>query len=146
MTSGLINRRHLSGASCSAYPAGTIHSHAADQPKRLAEWAELLRRARTREETPAGVRYIFDTDEGLKLRVEALDADEHSCCSFLAFEVIERSDELEMSVTAPPNTGEMRSFLLTPRRSASSDHAVEAGAKQNSRPNCSMTQSTSYHP
>jgi hypothetical protein len=75
----------------------------ADRPKRVAEWAELLRRARTREETPAGVRYTFPADEGLKPRIEALTAAEHSCCSFLAFGVIERSDELEMTVTAPPN-------------------------------------------
>jgi hypothetical protein len=87
----------------SSLPLVACSLDAADQPKRLAEWAELLRRARTREETPTGVRYTFAVDEGLKLHVEALAADEHSCCSFLAFEVIEGSDELEMTVTAPPN-------------------------------------------
>jgi hypothetical protein len=75
----------------------------ADRPKRVAEWAELLRRARTREETPAGMRYTFAADEELTMRVEALAAAEHSCCSFLAFEVIERNDELEMTVTATPD-------------------------------------------
>jgi hypothetical protein len=75
----------------------------ADQQKRLADWAELLVQARTRQQTSDGVRYIFAADDELKLRVEALAATEHSCCSFLEFEIAASEDELELTVTAPPN-------------------------------------------
>jgi hypothetical protein len=75
----------------------------ADQQRRLADWAELLGQARTREPTSDGVRYIFAADEELKPQVEALAAAEHSCCSFLKFEIAATGDELELTVTAPPN-------------------------------------------
>jgi Cd2+/Zn2+-exporting ATPase len=75
----------------------------ADQQQRLADWAELLGQARTREETSDGVRYAFAGDDELKPRVEALAAAEHSCCSFLGFEIAEAGDELEVTVTAPPH-------------------------------------------
>jgi hypothetical protein len=77
--------------------------NAVDQQKRLADWGELLGRARTREETADGVRYTFAADDQLKPRVEPLAAAEHSCCSFLEFEIAEAGDELELIVTAPPN-------------------------------------------
>lgn len=75
----------------------------AEQPKRLADWAKLLRETRTREETSDGVRYTFAANDDIKPRVEALVAAEHSCCSFLEFEIAEAGDELEVTVTAPPN-------------------------------------------
>jgi hypothetical protein len=74
-----------------------------DQQKRLADWAELLSRAWTREEISDGVRYAFAAEAELRLRVEALAAAEHSCCSFLAFEIADAGNELELTVTAPPN-------------------------------------------
>lgn len=78
----------------------------ADQQNRLADWAGLLGQARTRQETSDGVRYTFAADDELKPRVEALAAAEHGCCSFLEFEIAEAGDELEMTVTAPPNSQE----------------------------------------
>jgi hypothetical protein len=74
-----------------------------DQQERLADWAELLSRARTREEMADGVRYAFTADDELKAGVEALAAAERCCCSFLGFEIAEAGDELELTITAPPN-------------------------------------------
>jgi hypothetical protein len=86
----------------SSLPLVACSLNAVDQQKRLADWAELLGRARTREETADGVRYTFAADE-LKPRVDALAAAEHSCCSFLEFEIAVAGDALELTVTAPPN-------------------------------------------
>jgi hypothetical protein len=84
----------------------------ADQPKRLADWAELLRLARTRDETPDGLRYTFAANDELKPHVEALAAAEQSCCSFLEFEIAENGDELQLSVTAPPSGQEALRFIF----------------------------------
>jgi Cd2+/Zn2+-exporting ATPase len=86
----------------------------ADQPKRLTDWAELLGQARTREEISDGVRYTFAADHKLKRRAEALAAAEHSCCSFLEFEIAEAGDELEVSVTALPNGQEALRLIFAP--------------------------------
>ena len=87
----------------SSLPLVACSLDSADQQQRLADWAELLTQARAREETPDGVRYTFAADEELKPRVEALAAAEHSCCSFLEFEIAKAGDELELTVTAPPS-------------------------------------------
>ena len=83
-----------------------------DQQQRLAEWAELLSQARTREETSDGVRYAFAADAALRPCVEALAAAEHSCCSFLVFGIAEAGDELELTVTAPANGQEALRFIF----------------------------------
>ena len=86
--------------------------NSADRQKRLSDWAELLSQARTRRETSDGVRYAFAADAELKPRVEALAAVEYNCCSFLAFEIAEVVDELELTVTAPPNGQEALRFIF----------------------------------
>lgn len=82
------------------------------QQTRLAEWADLLARARTREETASGMRYTFAAEDELKTRVGALAAAEHSCCSFLEFEIAETGAELELTVTAPANGQEALRFIF----------------------------------
>jgi Cd2+/Zn2+-exporting ATPase len=84
----------------------------ADQQQQLADWAGLLTQARTREMISDGVRYAFAADGELKARVEALAAAQHSCCSFLAFEIAETGDELELTVTAPPNGREALGLIF----------------------------------
>ena len=82
------------------------------QRTRLAEWADLLARARKREETTGGMRYTFAAEEELKTRVGALAAAELSCCSFLEFEIAEIGGELELTVTAPANGREALRFIF----------------------------------
>jgi MerR family transcriptional regulator, copper efflux regulator len=84
-----------------------------DQQKRLADWAELLGQARTREETSGGVRYTFAADDELKTRVEALAATEQSCCSFLEFEITGPRDELELTVRAPADDQEALRLIFS---------------------------------
>jgi hypothetical protein len=57
-------------------------------------------------------RYAFAADDELKLRVEALAAAEHSCCSFLEFEIAEAGDELGLTVTAPSSGQEALRFIF----------------------------------
>lgn len=85
----------------------------ADQQRRLADWAELLGQTTAREETPHGVRYSFDGNAGLKMRVEALAAAEKSCCSFLEFDISELGDQFQLTVTEPPNGQAALRFIFS---------------------------------
>ena len=71
------------------------------QKARLADWASVLGQAAVREETKTGVRYSFAGDSDFEAQLRTLAAAEHSCCSFLDFDVIRADDQLELTVTAP---------------------------------------------
>lgn len=78
------------------------------QRARLADWAHLLAQAATREETARGVRYSFASlAADFESRVRALAAADQDCCSFLQFKIVRADDQIEMTVTAPPEGREV---------------------------------------
>ena len=76
---------------------------AAGQKQRLADWSSLLREAAKKEKTTDRVRYRFAAADELEARLRILAAAEKECCAFLDFNVVRRIDEIEMTVTAPPD-------------------------------------------
>jgi hypothetical protein len=76
---------------------------AAGQKQRLADWSSLLREAAQKEKTTDGVCYRFVAADALEARLRSLAAAEKECRAFLDFNVVRRIDEIEMTVTAPPN-------------------------------------------
>jgi MerR family copper efflux transcriptional regulator len=84
---------------------------ASDQKQRLADWASLLREASRREKTGGGYRYSFAAE--LEPRVRALAAAEKECCGFLDFELVRTGDELELTVTAPPDADAALRFVFS---------------------------------
>jgi MerR family copper efflux transcriptional regulator len=83
----------------------------ADQKQRLADWASLLREASRREETAGGYRYSFAAE--LEPRVRSLTAAEQECCSFLHLELVRTGEELELTVTAPPEAEAAVRFVFS---------------------------------
>jgi hypothetical protein len=84
------------------------------QHARLADWADLLAQASTREETAHGVRYSFaSVTSEAESRIRALASAEQGCCSFLQFKIARADDQIEMTVTAPP---ERRQTSIDPER------------------------------
>jgi MerR family copper efflux transcriptional regulator len=83
------------------------------QKQRLAAWSSLLREAAQREETADGVRYTFVAANELESRLRTLAAAEKECCAFLNFDVVRRPDEIEMTVTAPPNAVAALHFIFS---------------------------------
>ena len=66
---------------------------------RLAEIRALGAEALLGVDGPGALR--FRNDEATRRRLEAIVAAESECCSFLAFDLKSRDDELELRVTAP---------------------------------------------
>ena len=84
------------------------------QEGRLADWADLLAQAATREETASGVRYSFaSVAADFESRIRALAAAEQDCCSFLQFKVVRAGGQIEMTVTAPPEGREALRFIFS---------------------------------
>jgi hypothetical protein len=84
------------------------------QHARLADWADLLAQASTREETAHGVRYTFaSVTSEAESRIRALASAEQGCCSFLQFKIARADDEITMTVTAPPERREALRFIFS---------------------------------
>lgn len=84
------------------------------QQGRLADWADLLAQAATRQETACGVRYSFaSVTADVENRIRALASAEQGCCSFLQFKIARADDRIEMTVTAPPEGREALRFIFT---------------------------------
>jgi hypothetical protein len=83
------------------------------QQARLADWADLLAQAATREETARGVRYSFaSVAADVESRIRALASAEQGCCPFLQFKIARADDQIEMTVTAPPEGREALHFIF----------------------------------
>ena len=74
---------------------------AAGQLTRTSEWADLVRRAMSREQINAGLRYTFRPVDADEQRIRELAAAEQTCCPFLAFTVSRHEDVIALTVTAP---------------------------------------------
>ena len=58
-------------------------------------------------------RYRFVAADELEARLRTLAAAEKECCAFLDFNVVRRIDEIEMTVTAPPNALAALRFIFS---------------------------------
>lgn len=72
-----------------------------EQPSRLAEWAELARRARHRGAGDSWLRLAFPFDARLAARLADLCARELTCCAFFDFSLQIGSAELVLTVSGP---------------------------------------------
>jgi hypothetical protein len=72
---------------------------AADLPRRLAQMSAIGRDALLSVSHEGAMR--FRNDDTTRERLEAIVAAESECCSFLSFELAERSGELVLTITAP---------------------------------------------
>jgi hypothetical protein len=95
-----------------ALPLIACSLDATGQNRRLADWSSLLREAARREETADGVRYAFVTSDELESRLRTLVAAEKTCCAFFDFNIVRAADEIEMTVTAPPEAAGTLRFLF----------------------------------
>lgn len=68
-------------------------------PERLAEMSAIGRDALLGVTQEGALR--FRADQPTRQRLESIVAAESQCCSFLAFELVEVSGELVLTVTAP---------------------------------------------
>jgi MerR family transcriptional regulator, copper efflux regulator len=86
---------------------------ATGQKQRLADWSSLLAEAARREETADGLRYSFVAGNDLESRLRTLVAAERACCAFLDFSVLRTGDEIEMTLTAPPDAAAALRFIFS---------------------------------
>jgi len=57
--------------------------------------------------------YSFAASDPLEKLIRDLAAAEHSCCAFLEFDVSRIGDQIEMTVTAPPDGQEALHFIFS---------------------------------
>ena len=74
---------------------------------RVDEWADMLRRAASREMTDTGARITFARDAALAAELADLMAREVDCCGFFIFTLTVSHDEVVLGVSAPEDAKEL---------------------------------------
>jgi hypothetical protein len=96
----------------SALPLVACSLDSVGQKQRLADWRSLLAEALRTEERADGVRYSFVGGDQLESRLRTLATAEKTCCAFLDFNVTRAGDEIEVTVTAPPDAVDALRFIF----------------------------------
>ena len=81
---------------------------------RVDEWAEMLRRATSREMTDAGAHVTFARDAALAAELADLMAREVDCCGFFTFTLTVSHDTIVLGVSAPDEAKELVTAFATP--------------------------------
>lgn len=80
----------------------------------MSDWTRLLGHAASREETDGGIRYAFTSvDVDFEQQIRDLAAAEQGCCSFLSFGFVRVGNQIEMTVSAPPDGHEALRFIFS---------------------------------
>lgn len=74
---------------------------ASELPERIARWKALTDRALTKVSEPGFITSRYSRTPEISLELNELIAAEGECCSFLAFNVIEADDHIEVELRYP---------------------------------------------